>query len=136
MITPELKDEVLKALCNIGFEYETMYRVSKSDFFSETALTVSDNDFAGIMSQFNRMGLIEGYNNCRSVIPVVLRVEATDFLSRGGFTAQEKLLKDNIIKLEKEINLLARELSPKYLEKANFIVSLGRTIISALGLMK
>ncbi len=88
------------------------------------------------MYQFKRKGFIDKYEECHSIIPISLKVEATDFLNRGGFVVQEQMLKDNIIKLEKEINLLAKQLSPQYLEKANFIVSLGSAIIGAIGLMK
>ncbi|MDR2964018.1 MAG: hypothetical protein LBU90_10370 [Bacteroidales bacterium] len=92
MITPELKDSVLNAICNCGLQYEVMYRIPKKEFFSATELSIDNNDFVSIMSQFQRKGFIEHYANTYSVIPILLKIEATDFLQRGGFVAQEKCL--------------------------------------------
>jgi hypothetical protein len=136
MVTPEMKDVVLNVLCSSGLEYEREYSLSKQSFIDEVKQSMNENELVGILSQFNRIGFIDNFANSMTSLRVLLKVEATDFFNRGGFVAQEKMLKDNIIKLEKEISLLAKELKPKSLEKANFIALLGSAIVGAIGMMK
>lgn len=136
MITPKLKDCILIVLCSYELEYERVYHLGKKDFLKEIPEECSANEVTSILSQFARMGLISHYVNSSSTISLCLRVEASDFLSRGGFYAQEELLKANIEKLSAEIEILAKKLQPDLLEEANRLATLGASIVSVLGFLK
>jgi len=136
MITSKLKDCILITLCSGELEYDCMYNLSKNNFLDEISEECSENELVSILSQFSRMGLISDYANNSSTVTLCLLVEASDFLSRGGFYAQEEILKANIEKLSKELDLLSNQLKPDLLEKANLISSIGSSIISALSLFK
>lgn len=136
MITPEVKDEILNLLCNGSIEFEAMYQPKYNQFLEELENKVLKNEFIGILQQFQRYGLISRFVANSGTFNFILHVEALDLINRGGFVAIEKLLQDNIKKLDSEIKLLSKDLEPKSLEKANFILSLGQTILSSIALMK
>ena len=57
-------------------------------------------------------------------------MEAIDFHNRGGFVAQEELLKNNIEKLLKEIE----QLKPSFPEKAEKLATISNAILAAINL--
>lgn len=131
MVTPRLKDELLNLLCS-NLSYENLYNVPKQ----ELATIASENEIAGMLAQFNRMGLISDFSRNSSTYSISICMEASDFISRGGFEMQEEILKSNIEKLNNEIKLLSKELEPKMLEKAHLIASIGTSILNCVGLIK
>lgn len=136
MITAKLKDNVLIVICSCELQYERVYTIKKLELLKEIPIECSENELTAILSQFARMGLISHYANNSSTIQICLLVEASDFLARGGFYAQEELLKANIEKLSAEIDLLAKKLQPNFLEEANRLATLGASIASVIGLFK
>lgn len=136
MITPEVKDEILNLLCNSVFEFEVMYRSKYTDFIEELENKLLKHELIGILQQFQKNRLISEFSASRDTFTFIIHVEALDLFNRGGFVTIEKLLQDNIKKLDSEIKLLSKDLEPKSLEKANFILSLGQTILSSIALMK
>ena len=136
MITTKLKDNILIVICSCELQYERVYTIDKQALLKEISEECSENELTSILSQFARMGLISHYVNNSNTIRICLLVEASDFLSRGGFYAQEELLKANIEKLSAEIDLLAKKLQPDFLEEANRLAALGASIVSVLAFLK
>lgn len=131
-----MKDNILNLLCSFELDYERVYSIQKNGLLKEIPEDCSMNEFTSILSQFSRMGLISHYSNNYSTIGLCMLVEASDFLSRGGFYAQEEILKANIEKLSKELDPLSDKLSPDLLEKANLISGIGANILSILHILK
>lgn len=134
LITPEIKDNVLTDIISVdnGFvqlNYEDAHKYG-----------ISPNQLAMIIKQFIRMDFLEskgefiggGFGG----IFITTTLEAHDFLSHGGFYAQEEILKANINKLGLELEALSKELGPDFIEKANKISSIASNIISFLSLTK
>lgn len=142
MITPKLKDKVLSCLCSEGMDFDTHYQIPKSSFLKELiddedkANSCTENELTSILSQFARLGFISGYFNNSTTIELEILVEAQDFYSHGGFQAQEEILKANIEKLGRELEVLAKELSPNHLDTANKLAGIGSAILAALPLFK
>ena len=67
---------------------------------------------------------------------IEIKTAAHDFYNHGGFIAQEEILKANIQKLDDELELLAKQLSPNLLDKASKISALGANILSVLTYFK
>ena len=132
MITTKLKDNILIVICSCELQYERVYTIDKQALLKEISEECSENELTSILSQFARMGLISHYVNNSNTIRICLLVEASDFLARGGFYAQEELLKANIA----EIDLLAKKLQPDFLEEANRLAALGASIVSVLAFLK
>ncbi|NUY79660.1 hypothetical protein HUK80_02035 [Flavobacterium sp. MAH-1] len=131
MITPQLKDRVLKCLCeNIQPESHVQIDV---DVFLKTAEIEFDN-LNSILRYFDRIGFIEELNCRRDALWLVLRVEAIDFFRRGGFYGQEELLENNLQKLLLEIDHLNKQLGPNNLETLNKLASISSAVISGIGL--
>lgn len=142
MITPKLKDKVLHILCSGELAFETYYTVDKRSFLEDLSDkdnpsdSCSENELTSILAQFQRMGLISDFANDSRSVNLVVLLEANDFYSHGGFQAQEEILKANIEKLGRELDLLSKELSPNHLDTANKLAGIGSAILSALPLFK
>lgn len=134
LITPTLKDAVLRYLC------ETHLPETAEELNTELLLSTLDipfHVFNAVSEQFKRLGLLgESTFIRRSTSRIVLRIEATDALMRGGFVAQEDLLKSNINKLLFETENLRKELEPKHLETANRMAGIASAILAALALIR
>lgn len=85
----------------------------------------------GILKLFERKGLISDCKDGRSGISFLLRFEAADFLSHGGFQAQEELLQKNIERLLLEIE----SLKPAMPTKVETITNIASGIATALSLL-
>jgi hypothetical protein len=130
LITPELKDKILCQV--ITFDKPTINTEKAS---KEIGIDCSTYD--RILQYFARAGFIrlgKPYGDCD--FPIQVEVEAHDYWHRGGFTVHEEILKGNIEKLGLELELLSKELSPDLLDKAQKIVTLANTVLSALNYMK
>lgn len=128
MITATLKDGILKWLC-FNTEPEVLGDIDISDL-----LVVTNTDFDtlnAVLTYFDRIGFLEELNSRRVAISLIVRIEAHDFLLRGGFVAQEELLESNIKKLLLEIE----NVKPQLLDKGEKIATIGSAILSALSLM-
>ena len=128
LITPKIKDDVLQFLIKseempIEIDYENLAQ----------ELTISSDMLGLIIEQFADMNLIKATDYIGGSL-VWITANAHDFICHGGFMAQEEILKSNIEKLGLEIDLLAKELEPKYLDKLEKISSLGANIVSVLKL--
>ena len=134
LITPEIKDNILTDIISIDSYFIELT-------YDENALkySISPNQFAMIIKQFIRMGLLESkgeFMGGAGGIFITTTLDAHDFLSHGGFYAQEEILKANINKLGLELEALSKELGSDFIEKANKISSLASNIVSFLNLTK
>jgi len=107
-ITPELKDKVLKVICNLPLEAHEEYN---PDVFG-----IDSNTLHPILAQFKRMGFISGLGVFRTgtgglSFRLTVHLEAHDYLFRGGFAAQEELYAKETQKLSLEIENLKLSLT-------------------------
>lgn len=132
MITPIIKDSVLKWLC-LNLEPEVLCKIDIADLLKTTNLTF--DALNSVLTYFQRIGFIEELNARRVAVFLILRVEASDFLLRGGFVEQEEILESNIKKLLLEIKDLEKQVSPHHLETVNKVSSIASTILSGLSFL-
>lgn len=127
MITPEQKDLILKYICD-ECEYDVHSVFETNEFFSVAHIEV--NELEGILCQFSRMGLIgpDPYVS-EYKTNIELRMEAQDFLRIGGFTAKDEILKQNIEKLNLEVQKLREDQSDPLAAAAN-IATIATSILS------
>ncbi|MCB6971852.1 MULTISPECIES: hypothetical protein [Butyricimonas] len=133
LITPVMKDELLSLLvanCELNTYLSSNHPKPLLD------IAGSRNNLQAIFNQFCRLGLLSKGVVSSNSISVVVNVEAHDFLSRGGFTAQEEILKANINKLGLELESLSKELEPKFAEKASTIMTIANNILSVVGFLE
>ena len=122
-----VKDKVLKSLCD-SVPPEANIQLDIAAFQKETDLDF--DTLNAILTYFKRIGFI-GDLNCRRVaLFLELRTEAFDFFNRGGFTAQEELLKKNIEKLLLEIE----SLKPSMPDRVQTLTTIAANIATGLGL--
>ncbi len=131
LITPELKDNIIKDLLSPG----TMYVQCNINETAKEQDTSSDI-IEAILDQFEELGLLRQTKLIGGKINIYINANLHDLYNQGGFKAQEVLLRENINKLGLEIELLSKQLSPDLLEKANKLACIGSSIISALSLFK
>ncbi len=113
MVTPEIKDIVLKQLVNTGVHCELNIRNSKTDFGIE-------RDFLEIiLNQFEYLGFIEQNKLLGGRVIISLSALAFDFSQKGGFTGEAALEKAALDKLQLEIQALKET----YPDKASLFTS-------------
>lgn len=127
IITPKIKDIILEDLLsaepNINFNYRD----------SETKYGFKPQYVKMILEQFEEIGLTKNTRYFTGYGAMVhLQAKAMDLYRHGGFAAEEELLKANIEKLGRELDLLAKQLGPNYIEKAANIAQIGSAIMQAL----
>lgn len=130
MITASLKDQILNLLIDTGMLVSVNIREDYKSY------NIDRYTFSEILDQFERLKLIRQKKLLGGIIDISITADAHDFARIGGFTVHEELIKENIKKLNLEIDLLCKELSPKLLDKAQKITSIGQSILSALSLMR
>lgn len=133
LITPTIKDEILTFLV-VNYDLNAVY--PRCDLKPLLKIVDSKSHLQAIFKQFERLGLINNGTVSSLCYSVSINVEAHDFLGRGGFIAQEEILKANINKLGLELENLPKELEPKNAEKASLIAALAANITTALGFFK
>ena len=131
MITTELKDCILQELVNSNTMHFTVSAMEECKKFN-----IDMESYIAILDYFQRLSFVKLTKCMGGEIYVRLMVEASDFVRLGGFHAQEDLLKNNIDKLNLEIQSLSKELNPSFKERLERITSLGCKIISALTYFK
>jgi hypothetical protein len=122
-ITCEVKDSILEKLCAITPERHISF--TPKDF------GMPFDALNAVLSQFQRLGFISKLSARRVEIGVTVHLEAHDYLSHGGFVAQEELLAKNLQKLLLEIE----SLKPSMPERVNTITTIIASITSFLGLV-
>lgn len=131
LITSKLKDEVLEKLLEAG----TMSVQCQFDELASEINTQPDVAIA-ILDQFARMKLISMTKCMGGYAHIKIHAEAHDIYAQGGFFGQEQLIKANIEKLNNELELLAKKISPDYLDILNKCSGLANTVLSAFNLFK
>ncbi|WP_270544902.1 hypothetical protein [Butyricimonas paravirosa] len=132
LITPAMKDEILSILvanCELNRCLTSALPKPLLD------IAKSRNNLQAIFNQFCKFGFLSRGVIGSNSISVIVNIEAHDFLSRGGFTAQEEILKANINKLGLELESLSKELEPKFAEKASTIMTIANNILSVVGVL-
>lgn len=133
LITPKIKDEILSFLV-ANYNLNTTY--SRCDLKPFLKIVDSKSNLQAIFNQFVQLGLINNGTVSSMCYSVSINIEAHDFLGRGGFTAQEEILKASINKLGFELDALSKELGPKFSERAATIASIAGNIATVLGLFR
>ncbi|MFR3217638.1 MAG: hypothetical protein ACLTWE_01855 [Dysgonomonas mossii] len=126
LVTPELKDKILKEFIDAGGVNLQLdiHETAKEYNIDYEVLEIILDDFENL-GFFNQMKMLGGN------IRISMKVPAFDFYSHGGFVGQEELLKKNIEKLLLEIE----SLKPSMPDKISTITSIAGNIATALGLI-
>lgn len=128
MITPEIKDQILKYLCG-KCEFEYLSFVDNEDLLKLATL----NELEGFVEQLKRMRLVDYKSEVyEDQTHVILYLEAQDFLRIGGFTAKEIILKQNIEKLNLEMQKLRENPSDPLAAVAN-VTSILANVLTFFG---
>jgi Fe2+ or Zn2+ uptake regulation protein len=131
IITPQIKDIVLADLLSPDSTSFTLdYSKSKEEY------GVSPESVCLILNQFEELGLIKKKDFIGRRCLIHVQMKAMDLHRHGGFMAEEELLKGNIEKLGMELDLLCKQLSPNYSEKASHIASIASAVMQGLTLFK
>lgn len=130
MITAKLKDDILFDLTSYQKISIELSISKKSESFN-----IQKDMYCAIIEHFSRKGFLRINTETSSTYIIELSIDIFDYANRGGFTAQEMILKANIEKLSLEIDNLFKNLSKDSLEIASKIASIGGTILSAIDLM-
>lgn len=131
IITPQIKDKVLESLLsadNPNFEFN--YKDSKTEY------GISPDYVELILNEFVRLGLIKAKFFIGNGALIHIQAKAMDLFSHGGFTAEEDLLRKNIEKLRLELDVLSKQLEPKFMEKASQLAQIASAVMQGLTLFK
>jgi len=130
MITPELKDKILSALCSWEDLYpEEQTPINTAEFLRK--VEVDSRTALSILNYFQRIGII-GELNFRYSSPtfcLIVNTEAFDISNRGGFVVQEQLLQKEVEKLLLEI----KRLKPTLGDKAEQITTIANNLAGIIG---
>ena len=108
MITPELKHN------DVTYTFNIIQLANE--------LNCSSDTIRAILDYFNRLNLISATNyTIGGDVIISLNVEASDMALRGGFVAQEELIKKNFEKLLLELDSLKSKF-PKNIETITSII--------------
>lgn len=130
IITPSLKDDILKHFVTQGMSFCTSFHEDCLNF--DTTFEV----YEAIVKQFEEMNLLECNRMLGGNAFIHLTAYAHDFYNHGGFQAQEELLKANINKLGLELEKLSKDLEPKFADRANTLSAIAANIVTTLGLFR
>jgi hypothetical protein len=128
MITPKLKDFILTHLTNSGVTI--MYDLNDAEKYYNTDGEILEL----ILDQFENKELIKIRKFMGGTGMITLTADAFDFISRGGFTAQEEFIQANIEKLITEIEVLKKELGPHHLNTIEKLANIAAGVSAGLGL--
>lgn len=130
IITPKLKDDLLSNLVDRDLSKGLIPENECLSFGIDPCMYVA------ILEQFEDMHFLS-LSKTKGCIFIDVKVYMHDFVRRGGFVAQEELLKANIEKLGYEIDLLCKHLStPEFLEKVKTLSVIGSNILSSLAFFR
>ena len=126
IITTKQKDQVLREICAVA-DYDGGFYLYYTQLPDLEITCVN-----GIMRYFERIGFVRNLSIYpRTRIGFALNYEATDFLLKGGFHAQEEIFKANMERLSLEIDRLRPKLGGDAIELINAFTNLC-SIISIL----
>ncbi len=128
MITPKMKDDVLKHL--VAAEVAVMHHnIDANPILNDTGISLSD--FNGILMAFNDSGMI-AYNGLsrRHYFSVLVNESAHDKLYKGGYQLEELVLEHELNKLHNEIEELNNKFGKENLLKVTGIASNITTLLS------
>lgn len=131
MITTALKDSILQDLTSkntVKFTINAREKAAKFNIDMETYFAIIDH--------FRTLQLLHHRKCMSGDIHITLTVEAFDLINHGGFHAREELLKNNIKKLNLEIQALSNEATPTLKSRLSSLLEIGANISSALQLFK
>jgi hypothetical protein len=115
MITPEMKDRVLRALV-FNAPLEKLLDIETEQLTKN--IDVPSNYIEAILKQMERMGFVSEVST-RDGIDIICHIELHDFYRKGGFVAQEAIMQTQLEKMHTELLVLQKELEPDHLDKAN-----------------
>lgn len=127
MVTSEMKDQVLKYLCD-HCPLERAYQLE----YEELSDIVSEETLKSILLQFERLKLLPELNYYGNTYIIVLQLEAHDLLRRGGFSSDDQLFISNLAKLQAELEKLQADIDKPALSMADK-VSILTNIMSIAG---
>jgi hypothetical protein len=133
MITTKEKDDVLRMICEQLLPEHSLSLATK-DLIREAGIRDFETLHA-ILTYFKRIGLILEYNGRRQLTSIVVKVDAHDFLKRGGFHVQEELFLKNIEKLVLEIEKIKPAISEDIQVFTN-ISTITSAILTGLNFLK
>ena len=120
LITPQLKDALLRELVS----YNELKIFVQSELLAKK-LSTSQDVVVELLNYFVRKNLCAiTHDYIGGKFDIVLNTEAYDMVQRGGFVAQEEVLKQELEKLALEI----QELQPKTSEQAQRITAIFSNI--------
>lgn len=131
IITSQIKDIVLESLLSADnpsfvFDYQD----------SKTKYDISPDYVELILNEFVRLGLIKAKFFIGNSALIHVQAMAMDLFNHGGFTAEEDLLKNNIEKLRLELDVLSKQLEPKFIEKASHLAQIASAVMQGLTLFR
>lgn len=130
MITPANKDKILAAIASRD---ESAFYIYYDDIFQDKEISLSK--FELILYQMVKIGLLKKVSpTTSSSCYVEPTAELFDFLSHGGFIAQEEILRANLEKLDYELMKLAKEIDPSLSTSVEKITGIAASIATALNL--
>ena len=124
MITPELKDKVLKVFIEsnaISFAFDR-HELSRD-------LLIPIDVLDAIIKQFEKLKLVDATRCLGGTFHITLSAEAFDVFNRGGFVAQENTLQKEVEKLLLEIE----HLKPTLGDKAEKITTIANNLAGIAG---
>lgn len=134
MITPQMKDYILKYIVN---NEENRILIKCGDMAK--TLNTTSSCIEKIISQFSRLNLCKLNNiygsTYESTYDITVQAEADDFLYHGGFEFQEEVTLANLKKLESELAYLSKNTSGKILDTVQKAVSIVGALLQASPLL-
>lgn len=126
LITTQQKDQVLQKICGFA-DYDCGFYLDYKEFPD-----INETSVNGIMRYFERIGFIRNFTYVKHMrVQFALNYEATDFLLKGGFHAQEEILNANMERLSLEIDRLTPKLGEDAINLLNICANLC-SVISVL----
>ncbi|MCR4558629.1 MAG: hypothetical protein K5685_00950 [Bacteroidales bacterium] len=108
LITPQLKDKLLTEFISTDkIQFQTSLKLL-SGF-----LSVDNDTVVCLLNHFKDIGLCSVEYLLGGNLHIVLNAKAYDMQIRGGFVAREELYQKELLKLEKELENLSKDLPEK-----------------------
>ena len=128
LITTQQKDQVLQKICGFA-DYDCGFYLDYKEFPD-----INETSVNGIMRYFERIGFIRNFTYVKHMrVQFALNFEATDFLLKGGFEAQEEIFKANIDALSFQIDRLKPKLGDDAVTLLNLVANLTSAASSFWG---
>jgi hypothetical protein len=133
IITPEIKDTVLKYLCTNATPEQIVSGKTADDL---KELGLSYDTFLAVMTLFERIGLLAELELSKKEVSFILRTEAHDLYLKGGFTAKEELFENNLNRLLFVMDELKKQLGPDHQNTVNKLSAIAAQLLNGIALYK